>query len=262
MCPPDYFDVSYEINPWMHVEVAPNRDCARKQWDALYAILTRRLDIRVSTIAPQPGLPDMVFTANGGIIRNGTFVPARFRHAERQGEVVHFERWIRDAGFISLPLPDSPEYTFEGEGDALFYGDLLLAGYGPRSDAAAYALLGSILDCRIVPLHLQDNRWYHLDTCLIPLAPDLLAYYPGAFGTVSQTVLASLPGKKILMTEKDALNFGGNAVVCGQDIVLNAGSHELNDALRAHGYRVHETDLSEFIKAGGSAKCLVLMLDR
>ncbi|BDI34283.1 hypothetical protein CCAX7_63340 [Capsulimonas corticalis] len=262
MCPPDYFDVCYEINPWMDIARAPDRDRAVRQWTALRQILTEQLGARVSLIPPQPGLPDMVFTANAGLLHGGSFVPASFRHAQRQGEAPYFRQWFAEAGYPEKSLPESPEFTFEGEGDALFYGDVLLAGYGPRSDAAAYALLEGLLGCRVLPLALVDSRWYHLDTCLIPLAPDLLAYYPGAFDAAANKALQSLPGEKIVMTEADALNFGGNAVVIGRDVVLNAGCEALEAELAARGFRVRATDLSEFIKAGGSAKCLVLILER
>ena len=107
----------------------------------------------------------------------------------------------------------------------------------------------------------MDTRWYHLDTCLIPLAPDLLAYYPPAFDPYANAVLESLPGDKIVLTEHDALRFGGNAVVVGGHVVLNAGCDALAEALESRGYTVHATDLSEFLKSGGSAKCLTLVLD-
>lgn len=169
--------------------------------------------------------------------------------------------WFQDQGFRIEELPSETRGSFKGEGDALFYGETLLAGYRQRSDASAHRALARMLNCPALPLELVDTRWYHLDTCLIPVAPDLLAYYPPAFDSYANTVLENLPGDKIGLTEHDALCFGGNAVVVGHHVVRNTGCEALAEALLVRGYQVHATDLSEFLKSGGSAKCLALALD-
>ena len=261
MCSPDYFDVTYEINAWMRVANGPDPAQAQAQWAALYAILKNKVGAEVSLITPQPGLPDMVFTANAGLTKGDWFVPSRFRPIERQGEVAFFIQWMLENGFRLKPLTEEVAGSFEGEGDALFYGGTLLAGYGQRSDEAACRGVGAALGVPVLPLRLVDSRWYHVDTCLIPVAPDLLAYYPPAFDAAANAALEALPGDKIVLTEPDALRFGGNAVVVGDRVVMNSGCDALASALTAHGYTVYATDLSEFLKSGGSAKCLVLALD-
>ncbi len=261
MCPPDLFDVTYEINAWMKIAQKPSLDNARAQWNALRNLLADQIGADVSLVTPQAGWPDMVFTANAGIARGNVFVPSRFRFAERQGEVPYFVNWFRTQGFDIVALPDDVAGAFEGEGDALFYGDVLLAGHRQRSDESVYSALGDILACRVVPLALTDTRWYHLDTCLIPVRDDLLAYYPPAFDRAANDALEALPGDKIIITEPDALRFGGNAVVVGNSIVMNAGCDALAGDLQARGCIVYATDLSEFLKSGGSAKCLTLVID-
>ena len=261
MCPPEHFDVTYEINPWMRIVNGPDPQRARTQWTALHAILTERIGADAALITPQPGLPDMVFTANAGLTKGDIFVPSRFRPAERRGEVAFFTQWMAENGFQIRPLPETVDGAFEGEGDALFYGELLLTGFGQRSDEAACREVGTLLGVEVLPLRLTDSRWYHLDTCLIPVTPDLLAYYPAAFDAASNTALEQLPGEKIFLTESDSLRFGGNAVVLGNKIVMNSGCDALAGELKQRGFNVYETDLSEFIKAGGSAKCLVLALE-
>lgn len=261
MCAPEHFTVSYEINDWMRIANGPDPVRAREQWTALYTLLREEVGADVHLVAPQPGLPDMVFTANAGLTHGEWFVPSRFRPVERQGEVAFFVQWMLQNGFRLKPLTPQVAGAFEGEGDALFYGDLLLAGYGQRSDAPACLGVGRLLGVPVLPLRLTDGRWYHLDTCLIPVSPALLAYYPPAFDAAANAALEALPGEKILISEHDALRFGGNAIVAGDQIVLNARCDELAEALSSRGYTVHETDLSEFIKSGGSAKCLALVLD-
>jgi len=261
MCPPEHFDVTYEINPWMRIADGPDSHRSRKQWQSLYEILRDKIGAEVFLVPPQPGLPDMVFTANAGLTKGDLFVPSRFRPVERQGEVAFFIQWMLENGFHLKPLTEEVAGAFEGEGDALFYGDLLLAGFGQRSDETACKGVGNLLGIDVLPLHLIDSRWYHLDTCLIPVSSNLLAYYPPAFDTDANIALEKLPGDKIILTTSDALRFGGNAVVAGNQIVMNSGCDALASALKARGLEVFETDLSEFIKAGGSAKCLVLALE-
>ncbi|HJN66163.1 MAG TPA: amidinotransferase, partial [Pirellulales bacterium] len=55
--------------------------------------------------------------------------------------------------------------------------------------------------------------------------------------------------------------FACNAVVVGKTVITNSGCPQLHEALAGRGYEPQETDLSEFVKAGGSAKCLTLRLD-
>ena len=261
MCPPEHFDVTYEINAWMRIANGPDPERARAQWAALHTILRDEVGADVSLVAPQPGLPDMVFTANAGLTHGEWFVPSRFRPVERQGEVAFFIQWMLEHGFHLKPLTEEVAGAFEGEGDALFYGDLLLAGWGQRSDEAACRGVGDLLGVPVLPLRLTDPRWYHLDTCLLPLSSELLAYYPPAFDASANAAIEALPGEKITLTDGDALRFGGNAVVIGDQVVMNSGCEALAAALTARGFTVHATDLSEFIKSGGSAKCLVLALD-
>jgi N-dimethylarginine dimethylaminohydrolase len=261
MCPPDHYDVAYEINPWMHVAQSPNRGLAKRQWEALYTLLGVRVALDVELIAPHAGLPDMVFTANAGLADGKRYLPSRFRHTQRQGETAYFERWFSTHGYQVDAIPAQISGTHEGEGDSFFWRDILICGCGRRSDMALHCAVGGMLGRDVVALNLIDPRWYHLDTCLLPLSSDLIAYYPGAFDADSILAIERLRCDKIIIGEQDALNFGANAVVAGKHVVLHSGCGGLEASLRDHGFRVHATDLSEFIKAGGAAKCLTLLLD-
>ena len=258
MCAPDYYGVEYEINPWMNCERQADHGLAVEQWTRLRQILTD-LGVEVSTIDPQKGLPDLVFTANAAMIYQRTAVLARFRHAQRQGEEEFDADWLSARGFAVQRLP--AEHFFEGAGDALFCGDTLFAGYRIRSDARSHQLVGEIVGHRVIPLELVDPYYYHLDTCFCPLAPGVAIYYPAAFDEYGQRVLAELVDELIAVEPAEAQSFACNAVVVGKDVVTNTGCDQLHVALRAHGFSPVETPLSEFVKAGGSAKCLTLRLD-
>ncbi len=266
MCPPVHFNVDYEINPWMRGNLgAVSHALALRQWEQLREVLAR--EARIELIAPRTGLPDMVFTANAGLVHGRRFVPSNFAHPERQGERAYFARWFGAAGFEVLDMPHAPtDYlAFEGAGDALYSTDapVLWVGHGFRTDARAPAWLTQRLDIEVVGLRLTDPRFYHLDTCFCPLADGVLLWNPGAFDEASRAAVeARVPApKRIAVGAEDAANFACNAVGFDEVVVLNRATPALQQALEAAGLRVVATPLSEFMKSGGAAKCLTLRLD-
>jgi N-dimethylarginine dimethylaminohydrolase len=242
----------------MSRERQSDRPLAIEQWNALRATL-EELGAKVSLIEPVKGLPDLVFTANAAMIYRDRAIPARFRHPQRQGEEPHFETWLREHGFRIEPPPE--EVDFEGAGDALFCGDTLFAGYRMRSDARGHQQIGQMLGVRVIPVELIDAYYYHIDTCFCPLAPGVAIYYPGAFDRYGLQALRETIDELIEVPREEAQRFACNAVVVGRTVVTNTGCPELHKALRERGFDTRETPLGEFVKAGGSAKCLTLRLD-
>ncbi len=258
MCPPDYYGIEYEINPWMSTERQADHGLAVEQWQQLYERLVKA-GAEVSMLAPQVGLPDLVFTANAAIIYQQRAVLARFKHKQRQGEEQHFCRWLEDYG---LRVQEAPgDFSFEGAGDALFCGETLYAGYRMRSDAGGHQEIGKLLGVRVLPLELVDPYYYHLDTCFCPLAVDEAIYFPGAFDSYGRQVLAEHVPKLFAVEESEARSFACNAVVVGRTVITNTGCPQLHKQLEQAGYSPIATPLGEFVKAGGSAKCLTLRLD-
>ncbi|HLK56465.1 MAG TPA: arginine deiminase-related protein [Chthonomonadaceae bacterium] len=257
MCAPTAYALKYEINPWMKMENAPDVALAARQWQELYRVLTEEVGAHVLLVEQASDCPDMVFTANAGLVRGRYALLSNFRHPQRQVEEPHFRAWFEANGFkVQLP---SVGCKFEGEGDALFAGDMLLAGYLKRSDICAHRWLSDTLAVPVLSLELIDDRWYHLDTCLFSLSPDTIVYYPGAFDPYARVVIAN-NFNTLEVNAEEALRFACNAVVLGNNVVLPAGCPQLTRQLEERGYTVHAVDLSEFLKAGGAAKCLTLFL--
>jgi N-dimethylarginine dimethylaminohydrolase len=263
MCPPRLYEVDYVINPWMSGNVhGASRERAAAQWQVLYKALSQNAEILL--VEPAPGSPDMVFTANAGLERNGTVVLSSFFHPERQGEEPHFRRWFQSAGYTVIALPRVT--PFEGEGDALFAetssGSRLFAGYGQRTSISSHQALRKAWDIPVISLELIDPRFYHLDTCFAPLAGGYVMYYPQAFTAASITVIQTIypADKRVEVQEADALRFACNAINIGQDIILNRIGRELTANLESLDFQVTQVDLGEFLKAGGAAKCLVMKL--
>ncbi len=263
MCPPRFFDVQYVINPWMQGNVhAASYPLALTQWNALHAAVAEHADVLLAE--PQPALPDMVFTANAGLVRGTTCVLSHFACPERRGEEKHFKSWFEVEGYTVTEM--EPGCYFEGEGDALFAADgqRLWIGHGWRTIVESHDVLERVLGCEVVPLRLVDPRFYHLDTCFAPLANGDLLYYPAAFDEASQAAIEAFYGedRRIAVNQEDALHFACNAVNLDRVILMNQASEQLASELARRGFTLVQTPLSEFLKAGGAAKCLVLRLDR
>lgn len=259
MCPPTHFDVEYEINPWMHCDNPVDHAVALAQWQALHDIYTKGLGWTVHVLEPQPHLPDLVFTANGGLVIGGTVVLPCFRHPERQGETPLFEAWFRANGFAAQPVPI---HDFEGEGDALLWNDVLFAGYPWRSDKLAHRSLARSFGIEVVSLQLTDARFYHLDTALTVVDRATVALYAPAFTAESVDKVRRMVPRVILASEEDALGYGLNALSDGEHIVLSDRAPGLIDTYRRLGLQVWPTPIGEFQKSGGGVKCLSLELRR
>jgi N-dimethylarginine dimethylaminohydrolase len=256
MCPPEYFAVSYAINPWMRPDSPVDLGLAMRQWAALRAT-HESLGHSVRVIEPVAGLPDMVFAANGATVIDGTVLGVRFRHPERAGEAAAYRSWFLRHGYPSV---HEPVFVNEGEGDILIAGETVLAGYGFRSDLAAADELASAFGRRVVSLRLVDPRFYHLDTALCVLDATTAMYYPAAFDDAGQASLASLFDELIEAKDEDAEVLGLNAVSDGRHVVLARQAAGLARSLFARGFVPVPVDMSELLKAGGGAKCCTLEL--
>jgi N-dimethylarginine dimethylaminohydrolase len=260
MSPPDYFTVAYAINPWM-TEGEVRNDLARAQWDTLYRAITDLAGARVSLMPPVEGLPDLVFTANAAFVHENKAIIAHYKYPERQGEEPHCREWFGANGYEVLGVPD--DLFFEGAGDALLWKDRVFAGYKTRTDILSHAVITHHTGLPILSLELVDPRFYHIDTCICPLYDEHFIYYPEAFDEYGLRVIDSNvpPEKRIPVAPHEAYSFACNAVSIGESVIFNQQSDSrLPDVLRERGFNVIQVDLSEFLKAGGSAKCLTLRL--
>jgi N-dimethylarginine dimethylaminohydrolase len=256
MCPPTYFGVVYEINPWMHVASPVDPRRAADQWEALRATY-RDLGVEVVLADPAPGLPDMVFTANAGVTWDGRVVLSRFRHPQRQGEE---SRWRELFAHHGMPVLDTQGISFEGAGDALFVGDTLVCGYGFRTDRAAIPLVARALGVDAVELELVDPRYYHLDTCFCPLDAGTILFAPAAFSPASQARVRRLARRVIEVPNGIAAGFACNAMAIADVVVSSEAVEGLSDQLREAGYRALGLPMGEFMKSGGGVRCLSLPL--
>jgi N-dimethylarginine dimethylaminohydrolase len=253
MCRPTYFAVEYRINPWMDPAAGCDVNLAVRQWSALRDVYVD-LGHTVEEIAPVPGLPDMVFAANGGTVIDGTVLGVQFANPQRADEAPAYRSWFERAGFEV----HEPKHVNEGEGDLIPVGDLILAGTGFRTTHAAHLRAQEVFGRPVVTLQLVDPRYYHLDTALCALDDRTIAYLPEAFSPGSRAVLERLFPDAVIATPADAAVLGLNAVSDGRHVVLPAQATGLASALRARRYETIGVDMSELRKAGGGPKCCTL----
>ena len=266
MCRPDHFTVSYTINPWMEPRNPTDTAKAVAQWQTLYDTYVA-LGHEVELIDPVPGLPDMVYTANGGFIVDGRALGVRFRVDERRGEERPFMDWFAAHGFDVV----EPVSVQEGEGDFLLVGDTILAGTGFRSTGDSHAEVAGVFGREVVSLRLIDPRFYHLDTAISVLDPVVgaaqggpdaanIAYLPGAFDQASQQILAERFPDAIRVSDADGAVFGLNSASDGYNVFISPRATGFEAQLRERGYNPVLVDLSELLLGGGGIKCCTLEL--
>ena len=274
MCPPNFFEVAYSINPFMEpckwvADAQSYQMKSAHQWNALTDTLTK-LGVNIEILQPHHGVPDLVFTANAAIVLDQKALLARFRHPERQAEEPFFKAFfdmMKTRGFVTDVVSLPACIHQEGAGDCVWDAkrQMFWAGYGPRSDMGASEYIRDFFGKPVVPLKLQTAQFYHLDVSMAPLSGGEMVYYPGAFSSASvNQILDHVEDHHDLIeaTLEDASNLCVNAVNIGTDIVMAPCSDRLRGQLTERGYTLHEVPLGEFWKSGGAAFCLTLRLDR
>ncbi len=259
MSPPDYFTVAYAINPWM-TQGAVDVDLAKKQWENLYHAITQKAGAQVHLMPPVDGLPDLVFTANAAFVYKDTAIIAHYKYPERQPEEPFCEKWFNENGYRTVTMPE--DLFFEGAGDALIWKDRVFAGYKTRTDILSHHIITKETGLPVLSMELIDSRFYHIDVCICPLYNDYFLYYPEAFDEYGKRVIeANIPvEKRIPVTAEEASRFACNTVNINNTVIFNQGSHRLAGVLEEKGFQVIQLDLSEYLKSGGSAKCLTLRI--
>lgn len=252
MCRPLYFQVEYQINPWMEVG-AVNQEKALREW-TLVVKAYQDLNVKVKIIDQEKDVPDMVFATDQGIMLDDTtFLLSRFRYPERQPESEYYRAWYEEHGFQIQELP--PDIYLEG-GDIQRSGDRLLIGTGFRTSSDAVAVVSRLAGKEAIELELIESKFYHLDTCLMVLNEETVFYYPPAFSVSSQKKLRQLIPNLIEFTIDDVLCFAANSVPVNQTVLMHTPTEAFRTAIEKLGYTPKVVDISEFIKAGGGIHCL------
>lgn len=299
MVTPDHFSVDYVINPHMAGHIGTvDRNKARWQWEVVRDKF-RHLGMTVHELEGQPGLPDMVFSANQSlpfIDRDGKkhALMSLMHSDQRKEEVPWFEQWYRQNGYKVHYLEGADgtgtvetgaeqtgaggtgfegtgaeqagaEVTgFEGMGDAIwhFKKRLLWGGYGFRTSKESCQAIARLFDVPVVLLELVDPAFYHLDTCFCVLNANTALICPKAFTQQGLELIHAGFSNVIEAPDAEAEKLFACNAVCpdGRTVIIQKGCREVNLQLKKNGFAFHEVDTSEFLKSGGSVFCMKLLL--
>ncbi|HEX8549018.1 MAG TPA: arginine deiminase family protein [Cytophagaceae bacterium] len=277
MCTPDCFEVIDVKNPYMKGNTGLiNKSKAHEQWHAIkrfYQLLVTAGQLeKYVEIKGAVGCEDMVFAANQTLpwrFPDGSkkVILSKMKHPSRQKEVPFFKELFIKKGYEILELETASH--FEGMGDTIPHSgkQLLYGGYGHRSDLKAYEEISQLLDVKIILLELIDEKFYHLDTCFLPLDEDTLMLYPGAFtedglATLTKTFkhIIEIP----LHEAENGFALNAHVISCSKSqskhVLIQKGNEYTIAQLKALNFKVTETETSEFMKSGGSVFCMKMML--
>jgi N-dimethylarginine dimethylaminohydrolase len=183
---------------------------------------------------------------------------------ERRGEVPLFEGWFKSRGWEIRRLSREDAGSFEGCGDLLRHPSrrALFGGFGFRSTERALEAISDVCETPVLALRLVDPRFYHLDTCLMPLGPRRALAFRPAFDAASWDSIQAEFERVVEPPEVEATDGLACNVHCpdGKTVFLEASCGATARALEALGFEVRRIDTSEFLKAGGSVFCMTLPL--
>ncbi len=258
MCEPRYFSsLNYSINPWMKPGTI-NNDTAMQDWQHIVNAYKSQ-DIVVEIIKQKPGVPDMVFATDQGIVKDKTVLMSRFWCEERKNETIFYKEWFEERGYTIKTLPNNTYW--EGNGDSFFWHDKLLIGVGYRANQQTCDSISKLLDIEVIPLEIIDPRFYHLDLCFFPLNQETAFYYPPAFSEKSREVLKKLIPHLITFSQEEAYGFCANSVVTDHHVVHQKNNPTFKKTLQELGYTSVEVETGEFLKSGGGIHCLTNILE-
>jgi N-dimethylarginine dimethylaminohydrolase len=257
----DFFEVTYEINEWMDADIPVDLPLAQLQWNELKRVIQEDAGACVEVVAGKQGLPDMIFTANAAVILGKRALLAHYRYVERQGEQPLMADWFNAHGYDVVEPPH--QRFFEGAGDALRFGNFYIAGFHSRTEIETHNWLAVQSGLPVLSIKLENPKFYHIDVTLCPTDRGDLIVYPQAFRREDWDLICSIvpEEKRIIVSEEEANDFACNAVSVGEHLIMGSPAPKLTEALKHRGYTVHNVDMSEIKKAGGSAKCCTLRLN-
>lgn len=256
LCPPTYYDIEYEINPWMHVGNKVDKDRVLEEYKQLKNTY-QSLGAEVLEIEPIQGLPDMIYAANIGFVKDNLFIKSNFKFPQRRNESIYGKKYFENLGFEIAEIPT--EISFEGQGDLLYANGKYFMGYGKRSSIDAKKYLEEFLKGEIIGFKLSDPYFYHLDMSFAPLDNQTAVINKNSFQPEEVDKIYKNFKNVIVASDSDNKIFACNLIVVDKNIIVGHGiSNELKNDFAKYGFVVHEVEMDEYRKGGGSVKCLTL----
>jgi len=268
MCKPKFFEVNYSGNEFMNDNIDKvDNVAALKQWNDLKKIY-EHLGFKITLIAPEKGLVDMVFTANQSLpfidkAGKKKAILSKMKNDQRKEEVKYFKNFYLKQNYEVIELPKEVEY-FESMGDAIidYKRNRLFGGYGYRTQELVYDIISNYTNFNIVKLKLINSILYHLDTCFSILNNETCIVAASAFDEEGLNVIRELFKNVIEADEEENLKYFVCNCHCpdGKNVIVQRGSFKFKEDIKRNGFNLIEVETGEFMKSGGSVFCMKLMI--
>lgn len=246
MCRPKHYYV-----PWLDEQLVV------QQWDDLKDRISE-YDGETLFVSSKPDQTRMTFSADAGLTfkDQNIAVLSNFRNDDRKYEEQYFLEWFLERGYAVKTL----ESYFES-GDVARFNNVMIGGYGPRTDLLAYAeISNTVMTPAIITVQMANPAFYHLNQAFCPLDGTEYLIYPGAFNEAGLAAIRQLGGSEITVSSGEAVKMACSSVCVGRTIMMPSGCPQIKADLEQRSYKVVEIDVSEFLKAGEGCKALALEL--
>ena len=214
--------------------------------------------------------PDIVFAANAGLVLprlpEKVVLMSNMKHESRKLETPRLKKAFATIGYRTIDFPSTD--VFEGQGECQWFRNykLLLVGYGFRSTARSVTTLrrtlGAIYNSygvtppQVIGLPLESPFLYHLDMAMMAVNARSCIIHEIAF---SKATIRKLKEFVKVSQIRVADAFCLNAICTSTKLYVHALHPDVRKLLKAiTGLDIVENDVSEFEKAGGSVRCMVL----
>ncbi len=219
------------------------------QWQRLHHYLIR-LGCYIEYSPPKEEYPNMVFTANSGLIKDQTVVLSNVKTCEKETEI--FRHRLKSFGFEIFELPRA--ISFESR-DALLHNNTLFAGFGVKTEKIAYYRITEVLKIEST-IFCELNGDFHLDQCLFPLNSGNILIYEPAFTTETVEKMSNIV-KIHTVSEEEILACNSVVIEDRRSVLISPGCPNAKVIIENLGYTVHEITTNEF---NSGCKALVLKL--
>ena len=226
---------------------------------------------------PATGLPDEVFVTNAALVLPGlptpTFLTANFKYAQRKEEAKNISSFLRKLGKVIKWPYDS---VLEGQGEAKWFKPngryIVVIGYGFRSSKRSVQDLEEILTKIynsngveppiVVGVKLINPIFYHMDLATNAIREDTCIIQAGSMSSADVRKLEDLGIECFVRSFEDpfALNGASRGRVFHTHVLTPKAKSLLTPILNKVGSILEEHDVSEFEKAGGGLRCMVLVI--
>jgi hypothetical protein len=265
------FGVSSETcadNVYMDVGSAVDVERAHAQHAGLVRTLGE-IDVPVVLFPGRQGMPDAVFPNNAFATVPGALIVGSMKHSSRRRETEREDIRSFFDGTLGYKVRDLSSL----DGFAELTGSLIIdrsrglgfCGTSGRTDDVGCKAMHDAFDLALSLRFELVPAEYHTNIVLSVLAGRAALMHPPSFvdGEIPVAIRRVYGDGAIVLSDEEKEHFAGNCLAVSEhdvlfsETALNALRPTTRAALEAMAFRLHDVQVDEFEKAGGSLRCLI-----